>query len=178
MPPKYELFRGGLVLEYHPRGTLSSLFDRVDFATSFQEESKMWPCQAISAVASLHSRSVVHGDIGLHNFLACNDGRIILCDFAGSGMEGILPTVAAGVRYSKPENDQNDYPTEEDDVFALGTVLYELTVHERLSRAKAVEIFIVTCATRNSQTCRQSRYHLVESFTSVGLKRDTKPVMR
>jgi serine/threonine protein kinase len=50
----------------------------------------------------IHSRGVIHGDIGLHNLLIHDDGGIVLCDFAGSGMEGLLPTIGAGVRYSDP----------------------------------------------------------------------------
>jgi hypothetical protein len=29
-PPEYELLRGGLLLEYHPRGTLLACFDKLD----------------------------------------------------------------------------------------------------------------------------------------------------
>lgn len=91
-----------------------------------------WPYQAVSAVDYILSRGVVHGDIGLHNFLVHDDGRLILCDFAGSGMKGLLPTISAGVRYANPQRSGNPYSTAEDDIFALGTVLYELDRGERL----------------------------------------------
>jgi len=60
---------------------------------------------------------------GLHNFLVHGDGRLILCDFAGSGMEGLLSTISAGVRYVNPQHSGDLYSTAEDDIFALGTVL-------------------------------------------------------
>jgi serine/threonine protein kinase len=87
-------------------------------------------------VAYIHSKGVVHGDLGLHNFLLHDDGRLILCDFAGSGLDDLPPNVSAGVRYLNPLFD-SDYPSERDDVFALGTVLYELDRGERLFDGKS-----------------------------------------
>ncbi|WEW59005.1 hypothetical protein PRK78_004473 [Emydomyces testavorans] len=156
-PPDNELLRGGLLFEYHRRGILSAYFGKmetlgvseaerrwfVDITFTFLESTEgslisqpihnySWPYQAVSAVAYIHSRGVVHADIGLHNFLIHDDGRLILCDFAGSGMEGLPNTIAGGVRYSNPKYDQRLYSTAEDDVFALGTVLYELECGKRL----------------------------------------------
>ncbi|KAL2014803.1 hypothetical protein VTN00DRAFT_2328 [Thermoascus crustaceus] len=90
-----------------------------------------WPYQAISAIAYIHSRGIVHGDVGLHNFIH-DDGRLILCEFAGSGMDVLLPTIGTGVRHANPRHSQNPHPTAEDDVFALGAVLYELDRGKRL----------------------------------------------
>ena len=59
-----------------------------------------WPFQALLAVAYIHSKGVIHADLGLHNFLL-HDGRLILCDFAGSGQE-VASYVSAGVRYLHP----------------------------------------------------------------------------
>ncbi|OBT97073.1 hypothetical protein VE01_04876 [Pseudogymnoascus verrucosus] len=91
-----------------------------------------WPYQIVSAMDFIHSRGVIRGDIGLHNLLTHDDGGIVLCDFAGSGMEGLPPTIGAGVRYSDPQRNDNMYSTKEDDIFALGTVLYELSARKRL----------------------------------------------
>ncbi|KAH9220935.1 kinase-like domain-containing protein [Leptodontidium sp. 2 PMI_412] len=131
-PPECELLRSGLLLEYHSRGTLSACFGKLDAIGVPETARRCWPYQAVSAVEYVHSRGVVHGDIGLHNFLVHDDGRLILCDFAGSGTEGLLPTISAGVRYANPQHDWNPYSTAEDDIFALGTVLYELDSGERL----------------------------------------------
>jgi serine/threonine protein kinase len=87
-------------------------------------------------VAYIHFKGVVHRDLGLYNFLLHNDGRLILCDFAGSGLDDLPPNVSAGVRYLNPLFD-SDYPSERDDVFALGTVLYELDRGERLFDGKS-----------------------------------------
>jgi serine/threonine protein kinase len=86
----------------------------------------------VSALAYIHSLRIVHADFGLHNFLLRDDGGIVLCDFAGSGLNGKPCYVAHGVRYANPLSNR-EYPTEEEDVFALGTVLYELDRGELLS---------------------------------------------
>ncbi|KIV89099.1 hypothetical protein PV10_08703 [Exophiala mesophila] len=124
-PPECTLLRNALLFEYHSHGTLINCLDQIIPGRS------RWPFQAISAVAYIHSKGVVHGDLGLHNFLLHDDGRLVLCDFAGSGLDGSPPNVSAGVRYLNPLFD-TDYPSESDDIFALGTVLYELHRGERL----------------------------------------------
>ncbi|OAG45502.1 hypothetical protein AYO21_00138 [Fonsecaea monophora] len=129
-PPACTLLRNALLFEYHRHGTLIDCLDKIVPGRS------RWPSQAVSAVAYIHSKGVVHGDIGLHNFLLHDDGRLILCDFAGSGLDELPPNVSAGVRYLNPLFD-SDYPSERDDVFALGTVLYELDRGERLFEGKS-----------------------------------------
>ncbi|WEW54769.1 hypothetical protein PRK78_000194 [Emydomyces testavorans] len=120
-PPECTLLRGALLFEYHPRGNLKDCLEKFRLSPT----RGRWPHQAVSALAYIHSRKVVHGDFGLHNFLLRDDGGIVLCDFAGSGVDGDRCYVAHGVRYTNPLSTE-DYPTEQDDIFALGTVLYEL----------------------------------------------------
>ncbi|KAL9125799.1 MAG: hypothetical protein Q9217_005054 [Psora testacea] len=121
-PSACKLLRGALLFEYHRHGSLMDCFDKLKISS---ERSR-----------SVHPKGVVHGDLGLHNFLLHDDGRIVLCDFAGSGLDGSLPNISAGVRYTNPLFD-SDYPLEQDDVFALGTVLYELHHGERLFNGKS-----------------------------------------
>jgi hypothetical protein len=47
-------------------------------------------------------------------------------------MKGLPATIGAGVRYAKPQYSGNPHSTAEDDIFALGTVLYELDCGKRL----------------------------------------------
>lgn len=92
----------------------------------------------MSALAYLHSLRIVHADFGLHNFLLRDDGGIVLCDFAGSGIDGGRCSVGHGVRYRDPLSPR-EYPTEQEDVFALGTVLYELDRGELLFKGMSHE---------------------------------------
>ncbi|KAF1962030.1 kinase-like protein [Byssothecium circinans] len=132
-PPECTLLRSALLFEYHSRGSLIDCLDQLkNFARS------RWPYQTVSALAYLHSLRVVHADCGLHNFLLCNDGGIVLCDFAGSGIDGGRCFVSHGVRYRDPLCTR-EYPTEQEDVFALGTVLYELDGGELLFKGMSHE---------------------------------------
>jgi serine/threonine protein kinase len=87
-------------------------------------------------VAYIYFKDVIHRDLSLYNFLFYNDGRLILCDFAGSGLDDLPPNVSAGVQYLNLLFDL-DYPSERDDVFALDTVLYKLDRGERLFDGKS-----------------------------------------
>ncbi|KAI9756064.1 MAG: hypothetical protein M4579_004034 [Chaenotheca gracillima] len=119
--PDCKPLRGALLFEYHPRGTVKDCLDQLKVGPS----RSRWPYQAASALAHLHSLRVVHGDFGLHNFLLRDDGSIVLFDFAGSGVDGGRSHVANETRYTNPHSTR-EHITEQDDVFALGTVLYEL----------------------------------------------------
>ncbi|SPO04503.1 related to vesicular transport-associated repeat protein Tb-291 [Cephalotrichum gorgonifer] len=84
------------------------------------------PYQAASAVAHIHSLGIVHGDLSIHNFIIDSNGDILLCDFAGAGIDGGRSYVAHGTRYADPLRRHEEVITQRDDVFALGMVLYEL----------------------------------------------------
>ncbi|KUJ07411.1 uncharacterized protein LY89DRAFT_725897 [Mollisia scopiformis] len=104
-PPECELLRSGLLLEYHLRGTHSACFGKLDAIGVPETERRCWPYQAVSAVDYIHSRGVVHGDIGVHNFLVHDDGRLILCDFARS----ILYELDRGKRLFEGQSSRDIY---------------------------------------------------------------------
>ncbi|KAI2084643.1 hypothetical protein LOZ36_004654 [Ophidiomyces ophidiicola] len=120
-PPECTLLQGALLFEYHPNGTLKEHLGQLN---KYPGRNR-WPYQAVSALAYVHSCHIVHGDLGLHNLLLRDDGEIVLCDFAGSGLDGKGSYVAHATRYSDPLC-LKEYPDEQNDVFALGTLLYEL----------------------------------------------------
>lgn len=76
---------------------------------------------------------MIHGDIGSHNFLIQDDGTLALADFGGSKIDDTPAVVSYSTRYTRPprpitvtgDDDSND-PTKIDDLFALGTVIYEI----------------------------------------------------
>ncbi|PSS22745.1 hypothetical protein M430DRAFT_48385 [Amorphotheca resinae ATCC 22711] len=107
----------GLVLQYLPVGTLAGNLE----LERFPIERSQWPAQAVEAIRYIHSKGVIHCDIGAHNFLIQNDGSIALADFCGSILDGSTSLAATSAR-----------STEKDDIFALGTVLYEISVGHRL----------------------------------------------
>jgi len=95
--------------------------------------------QAVEAVRYIHSKGVLHCDISIHNFLVQNNGSIMLADFCGSVLDNSKPIAAPGTRYSRPvlPTDRFWDATEKDDIFALGTVLYEISVGHRLYAEKS-----------------------------------------
>ena len=42
----------------------------------------------IKAIRYIHSKGVVHCDVGIHNFLVQDDGTLALADFGGSRVDG------------------------------------------------------------------------------------------
>ncbi|KAK2789237.1 hypothetical protein FQN52_006329 [Onygenales sp. PD_12] len=135
-PPDCKLLQNALFFEYLPRGMLTACLDQCKDAPA--RVRKQWPFQAVSAVAYIHSHDIVHADLGLHNFLLSDDGSIVLCDFAGSSIDGCNSKVAPGIRYANPLFTWG-YPNKKDDIFSLGTVLYEFVRGERLFRGLSDE---------------------------------------
>ncbi|KAH6718815.1 kinase-like domain-containing protein [Leptodontidium sp. MPI-SDFR-AT-0119] len=125
----------GLVLQYLQAGTLA---DNLEL-DKFHIERKLWPIQAVEAVKYIHSKGVIHCDISIHNFLVQNNGSIALADFCGSVLENSKPFVAPATRYTRPVSPKKRpwVPTTKDDIFALGTVLYEISVGHRLYAEKS-----------------------------------------
>ncbi|KAK0111544.1 hypothetical protein ONS95_001897 [Cadophora gregata] len=124
----------GLALEYLPAGPVVQHLA----LEKYSEERQRWPAQVIEAVQYIHSKGIVHCDIGAHNFMVSKDGSLVLADFCGSSLDGSRAIVAPSIRYCRP------VPMEQrslnicvkDDSFAVGVVLYEIAVGSRVLEAK------------------------------------------
>jgi Protein kinase domain. len=75
---------------------------------------------------------VIHSDFRSHNFLIQDDGTLALADSGGSKIDDISAVVSYSTRYARPCADDYD-STELDDLFALGTVIYEIGFGHQLS---------------------------------------------
>lgn len=90
--------------------------------------------QVLSSIAYLHEHDVVHRDIKSHNFLVDENLNIKLCDFGlarnkealnqGSMQFSGTPIYMAQELFLKKSYDQSV------DIFALGTLLYEIYTGE------------------------------------------------
>ncbi|KAI1912256.1 hypothetical protein LOZ61_003418 [Ophidiomyces ophidiicola] len=123
----------GLVFEYISGGVLVEKLA----LTEYPNQRAKWPIQAAEAIRYIHSKNIIHSDIGCHNFLLKEDGTLILADFGGSMIDDEIPTVCYATRYRRPlppgkTYDDSDTATITDDIFALGTLIYEVTVGHRL----------------------------------------------
>ncbi|KAF7157480.1 hypothetical protein CNMCM5623_001741 [Aspergillus felis] len=115
----------GLVFEYHRAGTLA---DNLALS-NYPKKRTQWPLQAAEALRFIHSKNVIHSDFGSHNFLIQEDGTLALADFGGSRIDGTPAVVSYSTRYERPCSGSDDLDsTEIDDLFALGTLIYEISV--------------------------------------------------
>ena len=96
--------------------------------------------EAAEAVAHSHRSLVVHCDIKPSNVLVNRDGVVKLVDFgiasllseSASQKDEGRPLLRCSPAYAAPEQLRGDPPSVSHDIFALGTLLYELLTDERI----------------------------------------------
>ena len=110
-------------------------------------------CIAADAASGLHAahelrdwdgqlRGVVHCDVSPHNILVGLDGKAKLVDFGiASALERLRSArdqevIQGKVSYMSPEQAQGGQVDRRADIFALGIVLYEMSVGEQLFRGR------------------------------------------
>lgn len=95
-----------------------------------------WLLQVLEVVAYIHSKHVIHYDLGCHNFLVQGNGDLALCDFGGSSIDGSEILEFPKPRYARPPLTRGEKPNFKDDIFALGTTLYEITTGQKPYKVK------------------------------------------
>ena len=111
---------GQLILEYQPRELRNVLLSE---ALIHQEK---WALQITEALVHSHANNVVHRDLSPRNIRIQTSEDIVLCDFAGSSLDGRTQTGIRGeIRFCR--SPYHSMATVQDDIFALGSVLYELS---------------------------------------------------
>ncbi|KAI5356672.1 putative receptor-like protein kinase SRF [Septoria linicola] len=78
----------------------------------------------------LHCAGIIHGDINSWNFLVDDDCRLRIIDFAGSTIDDQPGSAFEGFRYCLPRS-IDDPSTVQTDLFALGSLLYEIVTSEK-----------------------------------------------
>jgi serine/threonine protein kinase len=118
--------KSGVVLEKPGRNLRIHLQDLQDGKPVGLHQVIEWSCQTAQGLAYIHSRKILHTDIGCHSLLLDQYSDLKLCDFAGSSIDGEDRTVCCDVRY-QPCTDDPTYPvTIRTEMFALGSTLYEM----------------------------------------------------
>jgi len=84
-----------------------------------------WALQVTQAIQYIHSRGVMQVDIGAHNVLLDQYEIAKLSDFAGSSLDKSKPTVAPSAHSEHP-NMPHTKPSIHSELFALGSMLYEI----------------------------------------------------
>lgn len=117
----------GLLLEYMPNGSVADYLYNANPRPSIKERLK-WALQAAEAVAYIHTKGVLHCDVGVGNLLLDKDLNIKLCDFQGKilhpdGTVRLDGESAEDTKSSMPRSDPND-ANQKTDIFALGSAIY------------------------------------------------------
>ena len=115
------------MLEHMPNGSVADYLHNTELQPPIQKRLK-WALQAAEAVAYIHTRRVIHCDIGVGNLLLDKDLNIRLCDFQGrllhpDGTIHLNGDSTEGVKSSMPRSDPND-ANWKTDIFALGSAIY------------------------------------------------------
>jgi serine/threonine protein kinase len=106
-----------------------------------------WAEQIAEALSFIHSKGVIHCDLRSPNILVTDTDDIVLADFASALMDGTrVSKVSNKARYRLPEYDQPDHRiTVQEDLFAFGTVVYNLitgkTPHEDRYDDYVIELY-------------------------------------
>ncbi len=97
-----------------------------------------WAVQLADVLRCIHSKGVIHCDLGSHNLLLDADLNLKLIDFGGSSIDGSKPLVTCWVR-NQPPWFEDTGADEKADIFALGSVIYAIMTghspyHDRPNR--------------------------------------------
>jgi predicted Ser/Thr protein kinase len=118
-----------IVMEYVDGGSLA---DRIARGPVKIEQALSIAAQLADALDHAHREGVVHGDVKPSNILIGRDGRPLLTDFSiaralgGTGGLTRTGTTIGTPEYMAPEQIQGQQVDGRTDIYALGTVLYEM----------------------------------------------------
>jgi serine/threonine protein kinase len=118
-----------LILEYHSNGILLEYMKSNPPPT--MDIRRVQASQAAMGIDHLHRNSIIHCDIDLRKVLISNTLTIIICDLASSSHPEMPGVPLYWARYRSPHSDPTS-PRIKDDIFALGTLIYEIITWERL----------------------------------------------
>ncbi|KJK81279.1 hypothetical protein H634G_03298 [Metarhizium anisopliae BRIP 53293] len=112
-----------LVLEDYANGDLETYLR--NHGDTDADTRRKWALQAAQALESLHNIGVIHQDITPRNFLLDKNLDLGICDFAGSSFPGhTASTGAPGPRYQSRAWGRGYIPSQADDIFSLGSLMY------------------------------------------------------
>jgi serine/threonine protein kinase len=143
----------GLLLQYYPYGSLKEYFvsPEVVRRPPDLDQKKRWASQAVRGLEYIHSRKVIHGDVGIKNLLLSNQKDLKFSDFGGSSIDRSKLLVEPSPCYHRPHSwrypiegvdsleETWQLPTMKVDTFAVGTVLYEIFTGSLLHKDKGYD---------------------------------------
>jgi len=123
-------------------------------------------CRALAAV---HRKNLVHADIKGQNVKREEGGRIVLMDFSSSRRADDSPgnpesDPMGTPLYMAPELWDNNSPTVESDIYALGVLLYHLVTGEFPVQAPSIELLRRAHKNHERHLLRDERPGLPDTF--------------
>jgi serine/threonine protein kinase len=110
----------GIVLE---RGEcLRKVIQRPESEKITMRTRLRWAQEASEGLSYIHSKGIIHADVGCHNLILDRLGHIRFIDFAGSGIDD-EPSL---VNYEWCASRGDTATTEKTDIFAFGSTLFEI----------------------------------------------------
>ena len=103
----------GSIRQYYREGGTATLRERIT-----------WSQDLAKVLHYIHEKGVRHVDIGGRNILLDANRDIRVCDFAGSAIDDVRPTVVAEDGFQHPDVSKN--ATIQAEIHALGSAIFEL----------------------------------------------------
>ncbi|CAE7563387.1 AUR3 [Symbiodinium natans] len=120
-----------MLLEHCPGGSLRSLCARQPHYRLGEGTAARYFAQILQGVEFMHRKCYVHRDLKEENMLLTSDDEVRICDFGWSAevqAEKALKTTCGTPHYWPPEIFNNECQDTAVDLWALGTLVYELLV--------------------------------------------------
>ncbi|KAF2211868.1 hypothetical protein CERZMDRAFT_42262, partial [Cercospora zeae-maydis SCOH1-5] len=112
-----------LIIDYIENGTLR------DYLRAYKHISRSqlhcWILAMAEGLEMLHIHNILHCDFTPANMLLNSSLGLKIADFGCSTINGTTSSGAAGVRF-RPCQDWRKLPAKDDDLFALGSSIYEV----------------------------------------------------
>ena len=115
----------GIVFQGMPGTIIDRLQSEDDSHPISTAQRLAWACDIATALHSLHTAHVIHGDMKPQNILLDESDKAYLIDFSGSWIDTEQGSAFESVRFRLPRSGEDD-STVRTDLFALGSVLYEI----------------------------------------------------
>jgi serine/threonine protein kinase len=147
--------------------------------------------QVASGLASAHEKGIVHRDLKPENLFLTDDGRVKILDF---GLAKILPALGGDeqpteareaaltgtgvilgtVGYLSPEQIRGDPADHRSDIFAFGSVLYELLTGERAFSGSTAAETMTAILTEEPKDLGPEIPPAVGNLTQICLRKDSR----
>ncbi|EEP76852.1 predicted protein [Uncinocarpus reesii 1704] len=119
----------GIYLERAEPGCLDLYFQQGGDGTV--AERIQWSLDIANALQYVHDLDIRHGDLACKNVLLDSSRRALLCDFAGSGIDGQQPLVRPSEYFMHPDPNESEPCTIKAELHALGSLIHEIMTSKR-----------------------------------------------